>query len=160
MLARAALNGKVIAGISAGAIALFNDGMSDSHKYERKSEDESWDFTPVEGLGLIDATVTPHADSLKTPDNRPRYIHFMEMLANRQNGNVEYGLGIDENAALVAIDGLVRVVISKRSKRLHVIGGDRSMKDLDTPLRYLNSTRSDLPGSGITWSDFYRQLGK
>jgi 6-phosphofructokinase len=83
----------------------------------------------------------------------------MEMLGSRQDGHIEYGLGIDENAALVAIDGLIRVIVSKRMKGLYVIGGDNSMKDLDAP-RYLASTRHDIPDGGITWSEFYRQLDR
>lgn len=60
LLARRAFEDMVISGISAGAVAPFVWGHSDSSSYRISNPDEPWDYIPVAGLGIINAAITPH----------------------------------------------------------------------------------------------------
>lgn len=61
LLARAAADGTVMAGFSAGAICWCTAGLSDSHSFT--SADGAWPYMAVRGLGLVDVllcrTTTP-----------------------------------------------------------------------------------------------------
>lgn len=160
--------GAVITGISAGALSWFKEGLSDSQQYE-VGQDEPWDFQPVRGMGQIDVTMTPHFNSIGTLDGRVRSEHFREFLekASLQSGTIEYGLGIDDQASLVAIDGLIKIARSKEDVNLHVVSvnnnGSYHEAVLDAPAVTIskeNTSADQLPNGGITWADFYKQLGK
>lgn len=56
LLIEASKSGVVIAGLSAGAICLFESGYSDSQSFNQ----DEWEFTFVKGLGLIKGSVCPH----------------------------------------------------------------------------------------------------
>lgn len=158
MLSDAMRKGKVITGISAGALAWFKDGLSDSEKFEM-AEGSPWKFTTVKGMDYIDTLATPHYNSAKTPDGKPRSEYFKELLSNRSSENsIEYGLGIDNNAALVALNGLIRVVISKNNVGLHVVGGDRSESELDAPKFGSDKSTDHIVENGISWQEFYSQF--
>lgn len=160
MLTNAMRRGKVMTGISAGAIAWFREGFSDSKKYEAP-EGSPWEFTTVKGMGHIDALATPHYKSTQTPDGRPRSAYFKDLLASKSSdGTVEYGLGIDNNVAIIALDGLVRVVASKNEAGIYVVGGDYSEKELDTSKFDTNKSTDQITEKGISWEEFYRQLAK
>jgi len=160
MLSNAMQRGKVITGQSAGALAWFKEGLSDSEKYEI-AEGSPWKFTTVKGMGQIDTSTTPHYNSTKTPDGRPRSEYFKDLLSSKSNDNsIEYGLGIDNNAALVALNGLVRVVISKNNVGLHVVGGDRSESELEAPKFSSDKSTDHITENGISWKDFYNQFAK
>lgn len=158
MLSDAMKNGKVMTGISAGAVAWFDEGYSDSQKYE-VGDGEKWVFEPTEGLGHINTIVNPHHNSKDTPDGRIRSEHFREYLADssRLNGFERYGLGIDNNAALVAINGLIKVVTSKTDSGLHIVSKNKDIY-LDAP-KYSSDKSADLiDDDGISWNEFYSQL--
>jgi Peptidase E len=158
MLSNAMQQGKVMSGQSAGALAWFREGMSDSNLFDY-AEGTPWDFTTVKGMGQIDTLATPHFNSTKTPDGRLRSEYFKELLSDRSSDNfIEYGLGIDNNAALVALNGLIRVVISKDKVGLHIVGGDRSESELDAPKFNSNKSMDHIAEDGISWQEFYSQL--
>ena len=71
MLTDAMRQGKVITGISAGALTWFSHGFSDSEQYEVE-KGEPWQFTEIDGFGHIDAIASPHFNSVETPDGRIR----------------------------------------------------------------------------------------
>jgi peptidase E len=168
MLDKAMRQGKVMTGISAGALSWFREGHSDSEKYEIEPN-QPWNFTTVEGMGHIDALVTPHFNSVDTPDGRLRADHFRDLLAqmSQKSGSTEFGLGIDENAGILATGGLVRVVTSRPSSSLYVLSSspdnDHTKVALDAPkfnVEASNTSASQIPEDGISWEDFYEQLGK
>jgi len=158
MLQDAMKKGKVITGISAGALAWFQKGHSDSQSYE-VAEGEPWDFMAVDGMGNINATATPHYNSTGTPDGRLRSEHFKDYLErNSTNDAIEYGIGIDNNAAILAVDGLMRVIFNKNQAGIYIAGSDRSEKELDAPKFHSDESIDRITSDGISWPDFYRQL--
>lgn len=168
MITDAMRKGKIISGISAGALAFFNDGLSDSEQYEVASG-EPWKLREVTGLGHIDTTISPHFDSTATPDGRVRSEHFKEHLRKKseQSGIPEFGLGLDNDAGLLAVDGLIRIIASRPSATLHIVRADPSgevtVEDLNAP-RFEVSQEDASAGNemkdGISWEDFYLQLSE
>lgn len=108
IIARRAFEGLVISGISAGAIAPFTWGHSDSESY-RVGEGSAWDFIKVDGLGLINAAVTPHYNT--QPQGNPRSDSFAEMF--KGDTGPTYGVGIDNLAAIEVSGGSISVVSRK-----------------------------------------------
>jgi dipeptidase E len=99
--------GTVLAGISAGAICWFESGHSDSMSFYNPQE---WKYIKVRGLGLIKGIHCPHYDS--TTLRVPRRKHFREMI--RETGGI--GIAIENNCAIVFIDGLFYKVIRSKSR--------------------------------------------
>ena len=79
--------GKVVAGISAGAIICAYAGCSDSRNYV-----DSEKCTCVKGLGLMDLIFAPHYSSSKRPKDMPRFM-------NKNKNKV--AVCVDECGALV-----------------------------------------------------------
>lgn len=166
MLTDAMRKGKIITGISAGAIAWFSSGFSDSESYDVE-KGEPWDFTEVEGLGHIELSVSPHFNSTETPDGKLRSEHFMNLLQKKseESGKVEFGLGIDNDVALVATNGLVKIVRSNPDADMYVVSvspdGVRTQSPIEAPRFEVtadNHALNDAQSEGITWEDFYLQL--
>lgn len=91
-------HGCVLAGISAGAIMIANEGFSDSLILRGESDH----FSFVSGLGLYDISISPHyhADSNKTKE-------LEETIKN--TSKVVYGI---ENGCAIKIDGNKMSVVS------------------------------------------------
>jgi dipeptidase E len=96
-----AYGGLVLTGISAGAIAPFSWGHSDWEHYHQ----EDWQFRRVEGLGLINAAITPHNDSFEL--GKSRQDQFSDMLRTDVGTNV--GFGVDNFAGIKISDGKLEV---------------------------------------------------
>ncbi|HJP96861.1 MAG TPA: Type 1 glutamine amidotransferase-like domain-containing protein [Candidatus Saccharimonadales bacterium] len=106
-IGKAAANGTVLSGGSAGMLAWFEQGHSDSFSY-RVAEGEPWDYMFVRGLGYIAATGCPHYDS-RTKGGAPRKDDFYERF--RADASVpSVGIGITNRAALAIHDNTYRVV--------------------------------------------------
>jgi dipeptidase E len=168
MLTDAMREGKVMTGISAGALTWFNDTHSASEKFEVE-KGQPWNFREVHGLGHIDTLASAHFSAADTFDQRLRSDHFKDLLArrNKQTGLIEYGLGMDNDAGIVATGGLVRVVTTSREADIHVAtrhpDGKYTQSPLDTTKSHVSATHTSidqLPDDGISWDEFYRQLGK
>ena len=107
-LRRAAGQGVVICGGSAGAICWFDGGHSDSmdptsylHPVpEGDPGATSWRYLRVDGLGLLPGLVCPHFD--RTQGNGVLRARDFEQMMLRHSGEV--GLGLDNWAGLL-IDG-------------------------------------------------------
>lgn len=80
-------NGKVLSGLSAGAICWFRSGHSDSESFEKKGE---WNYIRVEGINIIDAMYCPHYNE----DNRE------EDFAKKIREYDEIGIAIENNCAI------------------------------------------------------------
>jgi peptidase E len=96
-LAKAADNGTILAGISAGCICWFAYGSTDSIPGK---------YTALPCLGYIDAGCSPHYDG--EPKRRPR-MH--EMVAA---GEMPAGYAFDDGVAGHFIDGKLMRVVSSR----------------------------------------------
>ncbi len=83
LLRKAWESGIVLAGISAGAICWFRQGVTDSHAEQ---------LTALNGLGFLPESCCPHYDS--EPDRRPSYHRLLE------EGKIRSGFAIDDGAAL------------------------------------------------------------
>lgn len=74
--------GVILAGISAGAICWFEQGLTDS---------SAEGIQPLDGLGLLPGTCSPHYDG--EPERRPTFHHLLA------SGQVKAGIALDDYAA-------------------------------------------------------------
>lgn len=118
-LKRAADDGTVLAGISAGAICWCAHGVSDSRSFA--SSDDAWDFIAVRGLGLIDVMLCPHLDA--DPPRRD----VMTSVAPRHRLS---RLGLDDCAALEVVDEGWRILSSREGSGAHLVTVDGQRDDL------------------------------
>lgn len=111
--------GLVYAGTSAGAIAPFAWGHSD-YQSNIVAKGEEWDFVPVDGLGVINAAVVPHADRYKEEQLRlDAFKNMFEAIATEKGTN--YGFGLENQTALTIVDGTISGRTSREDGMIHVI---------------------------------------
>lgn len=121
----------VLCGGSAGAVCWFDQGHSDSMNPTTllnvdpnltEEEKTDWEYIKVEGLNLLPAVCVPHHD-VTLSNGQPRAQaanHFLlsqyheQHIDDSKNSTIYSALppciGIDEKAALVVSNGMVRVV--------------------------------------------------
>jgi peptidase E len=125
LLQEAWQEGIVLAGVSAGAICWFQQGVTDSWSEK---------LTVLECLGFLEGSCCPHYDG--EPGRRPAYHDFL--LKN----DISPGFAIDDYAAIHLVDGeVLRVVASKpeaRAYRVRVQAGMVQEEPLET--EYLRNT--------------------
>lgn len=98
LLLDAANKGKILSGISAGAICWFHSGNSDSKKFSNKNSD----FIKVRGLNIIELMLCPHY-------NEERKQSVKEQLKNSKM----VGIALENCAALEIIGDKFRIITSK-----------------------------------------------
>ena len=81
--------GKIICGLSAGAICWFKQMFTDYLIMQGKSAD----YTLKDGLGVIDGVFCPHYDE--------RRVEFLDVFKKE---NIPFAYGVENNAGLVFID--------------------------------------------------------
>jgi dipeptidase E len=106
-LAKAATKGTVLSGGSAGMLAWFQRGHSDSLSY-RVKDDEPWDYLFAPGLGYLAATGCPHYDS-KTGQAALRRVDFAEKFM-ADDSLPPLAIGITNRAGLALHDRNFKVV--------------------------------------------------
>ncbi len=117
-LAKAATKGTVMSGGSAGMLAWFERGHSDSLSY-RVKEGEPWDYLFAPGLGYLAATGCPHYDS-KTGQAALRRVDFAEKFLADDN-LPPLAIGITNRAGLALHDQKFRVVgVSDEARQAEV----------------------------------------
>lgn len=89
--------GKILAGVSAGAICWFEEGVTDSIPGR---------ISQVDGLGFLQGSCCPHFDGEE--ERRPG---FHRMLLR---GEIGGGVAVDDGAALHFIGGELKRVVSSR----------------------------------------------
>jgi len=99
ILRRAYRRGAVIGGVSAGMIAWFEWGVTDSIPGA---------LTPLRCLGWLPGSACPHYDSEK--ERRPTYHRLVAA------GTISSGLAADDGVALHFVDGALHDVVSARPK--------------------------------------------
>jgi len=97
LLRRAAENGTVMAGMSAGAIGWFAEGHSDSMRYDGGAQ---WFYVRVEGLGFIDALFCPHYHTQEREEDLARMVI--------ETGRV--AIACDDDAAFAVEDDMYRIL--------------------------------------------------
>lgn len=103
LLKQAYSRGIVLSGLSAGAICWFRYGCSDAPRFSDSSNNS---LIRINGLGLINTTVSPH---------HIREKHRDDGLAKIMKTTPGVGIGLDDNCALEIIDGTYRFIRSKEN---------------------------------------------
>jgi peptidase E len=110
--------GVVLAGLSAGAICWFEQGVTDSVPGQ---------FGPLDCLGYLEGSCCPHYDA--ETERRPAYHRLL------RTGAIEPGYALDDGAALHFIgESLHRVVTSRPEAQAHavkVVAGDIREQSLE-----------------------------
>jgi dipeptidase E len=126
MLAKRARGGLTISGVSAGAIAPFVWGHSDSLSY-KSPEYSGWQFMSVGGLGLINAGITPHYDSIPDGHTENRSSQFHKMFSEEyRSWNTQTGFGIDNSAGVLVKDGYLSSISSMPENGVTMLSVDQN----------------------------------
>ncbi|WP_075619371.1 peptidase E [Paenisporosarcina indica] len=112
--------GTILAGLSAGSLCWFDQGVTDSY---------GSGLEPISCLGILRGSHCPHYDGEE--NRRPAYQSFI------RNGSLGSGFAADDGVALHFIDGELQHVVSSRP----IAYGYRVDKEKETqlPTRYLGS---------------------
>jgi dipeptidase E len=95
-LKRAYDDGKVLCGISAGALCWFDEGLTDSIANK---------LTPMKCLGILPGSICVHYDG--ETERRPAYHHAVE-------SGMAPGYGCDDGVGLHYVDGKLHKIVSSR----------------------------------------------
>jgi len=107
LLREACICGKVLCGLSAGAICWFRQGNSDSRKFSNPDDDS---LIRVSGLGLVDALLCPHYD---VEANRERSL---ENMMRRTPG---VAIALENCTAIQIVDDRYRILSTRRGKQAY-----------------------------------------
>lgn len=99
ILKKAWEKGIVLAGISAGAICWFQEGITDSY---------GDGLEPIQCLGFLNGSHCPHYDGEK--DRRPSYHHLIKSQL------IKAGIAADDGVAIHYIDDDIAKIVSSRPK--------------------------------------------
>ncbi|MDR1026587.1 MAG: peptidase E [Lactobacillus sp.] len=114
VLKRAYDGGKVMCGLSAGAICWFKFGNSDSNKIEFGKEKS---MIKVSALGWIDAVLCPHYDA--EAERKPSLKEMMKKEKKLKS------IALDNCAAIEIIDDKFRVITSSKTAKCHLVYWDK-----------------------------------
>jgi dipeptidase E len=135
ILREAWLSGIVMAGISAGSICWFQQGLSDSVI--------PGDLAPLDCAGLLPGSNCPHYDG--EPERRPAYHRFIK------EGKLIAGYAADDGAALHFIGQELKGVVSSRETAraysVRLVGSEVEEVALDTV--WLGSTARSAISTGM-----------
>jgi dipeptidase E len=93
--------GTLLAGVSAGALCWFQEGITDSYPGR---------LVPLRCLGLIDGSFSPHYDV--EPGRRPAFEQYIAC------GELADGFSADDGAALLFEGGVLREAITEEPGKL------------------------------------------
>jgi peptidase E len=116
--------GTMLAGVSAGALCWFREGITDSYPGR---------LLPLQCLGLIDASFSPHYDV--EPGRRPA---FQQLIAS---GELRAGYAADDGAALRFDGGVLREVVAEDAGKFayHVSRSGDAAREEVLPARLLSA---------------------
>lgn len=105
VLAKAQGQGKILSGLSAGALCWFDYGHSDSLAfYNEGDQGAEWDYIRVKCLGFVDKIMLcPHFGS------ENRLDHVIDMI--KKKGGI--GIGLDDHCAIEIIDNTYRIIATR-----------------------------------------------
>jgi len=105
ILRKAWHNGVVLAGLSAGAICWFEQGVTDS---------VPGPYTALPCLGFLPGSCCPHYDG--EPERRPSYHRLLA------EGQIQPGIALDNGAAAHYTDaGLFQIVVSRPDAKAYAV---------------------------------------
>ena len=115
-------NGTIMAGISAGSICWFHQGLTDSLPGK---------LMPIKCLGFLQGSNCPHYDGEK--QRRPAYHKCIE------SGEMKPGYAADDGAALHFVDGKLYQVVTSRpnAKAYQVTVANRKISEIPLPVTTL-----------------------
>lgn len=99
--------GKIIAGVSAGAIIQCKYGMGDTYSF-KDSDGHSYNFKMVKGLSLLNITVCPHF-------NKPDLIDYIDVLKRYEINS----LAIENSTAVYIEDNSLEVIKNKNFRSVY-----------------------------------------
>ena len=99
--------GIVLSGLRAGSICWFMFGHSDSNSFINKGQ---WDYSRVDGLGLIPAAHCPHY-------NEGGRESFDDMISEE---NIS-GIALEDNTAFIEIDDEYQVLKSDKNRKAYLL---------------------------------------
>ena len=126
LLKEAYLSGTVLAGISAGAICWFRQGLTDSYAH---------DMVALDCLGFLGGSCSPHYDG--EADRRPSYQRLV------LSGQIEPGYALDDGVAAHFVDGRFHRAASSRiqARAYRVEVRDSAVVEEMLPTEYLGACR-------------------
>jgi dipeptidase E len=117
-------SGIVLAGISAGAICWFEQGLTDSFADRLRV---------IDCLGFLPGSCCPHYSG--EPDRRPAFHRLL------RRGEIAPGFAIDDGAGIHFTDDQVRRIVASRkgatAYRVHAAGGE--VREEPMPAEYLGA---------------------
>jgi peptidase E len=123
ILRKAWEQGIVLAGISAGSLCWFEDGVTDSY---------GDGLEPIQALGFLRGSNCPHYDG--EADRRPVYRQLIE------RGDVQSGIAADDGVALHYIGTeLSRIVSSRPHALAYSVKLEGEIKETALPTKFLGS---------------------
>lgn len=113
--------GIVLAGISAGSICWFEEGVTDS--FGDKLE-------PLQCLGFLKGSNCPHYDG--EADRRPAYQEFIA------SNKIKPGIATDDGVALHYIDQEIhKIVRSRPNAKAYKVFYEKELKEIQLETEYL-----------------------
>jgi peptidase E len=117
LLGQRALDGMVVMGVSAGAIAPMVWGPSNSRSY-RVNYSTHMKHTRADGLGLLPFAIAPHYNELD-PGGRSRAKEFKRLLSRGEYDPDVTNFGIDSMAALTFADGELGALTARKGSGVY-----------------------------------------
>ncbi|MBP2078790.1 peptidase E [Oceanobacillus polygoni] len=113
----------LLAGISAGAICWFEEGVTDSF---------GDGLEPLKCLGFLKGSNCPHYDG--EINRRPTY---QKLIAERK---IKPGIAVDDGVALHYIDGELNEIVSSRPKaKAYKVYFDKEIKEVELETKFLGA---------------------
>lgn len=113
----------LLAGISAGAICWFEEGVTDSF---------GDGLEPLKCLGFLKGSNCPHYDG--EINRRPTY---QKLIAERK---IKPGIAVDDGVALHYIDGELNEIVSARPKaKAYKVYFDKEIKEVELETKFLGA---------------------
>lgn len=127
ILRKAWEQGVVLAGISAGSLCWFEDGVTDSY---------GDGLEPIHSLGFLPGSNCPHYDG--EPERRPTY---QQLIAAEK---IQGGIAADDGVALHYVDGeLNRIVSSRLNAKAYRVTFDGELSETELPTEFLGTQGKD-----------------
>lgn len=121
ILRKAWEQGIVLAGISAGSICWFEEGVTDSY---------GDGLEPIKALGFLKGSNCPHYDG--EAERRPTYRKFVA------EETLQAGIAADDGAAVHYVDGKVKRIVSSRpDARAYFVSIDGKLEEKELQIEYL-----------------------
>lgn len=115
--------GIILAGISAGSICWFEEGVTDSFGDE---------LEPLKCLGFLKGSNCPHYDG--EANRRPSY---QELIAT---GKIKSGFATDDGVALHFIDQELREIVTSRlNAKAYKVYYDKTVKEIELETKFLGA---------------------